>query len=158
MSRLFADYLASGRAPRQAARLASALQGSGYWLEAAALAGTAGTTVDVPGSAWNGRRLWTGSQLPSAAQAGDVWLDTCQLTPMVLVPREQDECGDDETPSDVLGRVTAYIGWIDTRPVQRWQFAAFLTLARFSPREVQLDPPLSCSMRSVCCRAPKKPP
>jgi hypothetical protein len=137
----FTDYLASGCAPRQAVRLASALRADGYRLEAAVLSGNAGATVDVPGSPWNGRRLWTGTQLPSTAQAGDVWLDTCLLTPMLLVPYEDLE-SDEDSPSDLLERITPCIGWIDLRPVQRWQFAAFLRLARLTPREVQLDPPL----------------
>jgi hypothetical protein len=141
LTRLFTDYLASGRAPRPAARLAGALQAGGYRLEAAALSGKAGTTVSVAGSAWNGRRLWTGTQLPSDAQAGDVWLDTCQLTPMMLVPREELAYGED-IPLQRLERITPFIGWIDERPVQRWQFGAFLTLAHLTPREVQLDPPL----------------
>jgi hypothetical protein len=141
LASLFTDYLASGRAPRPTAQLASALQDRGYPLEAAVLSGTSGTRVDVPGSPWNGRRLWTGTQLPSGAQAGDVWLDTCQLTPAVLVPHEEVSRGE-VIPSDLLERVTPVIGWIDTRPVQEWQFIAFLTLARLTEREVQLDPPI----------------
>ena len=59
---------------------------------------------------------------------GDVWLDTCQLTPMLLVPREDD--------------ADAAYAWIDLRPLHNWQYAAFLALARMTPRVVQLDPPL----------------
>jgi hypothetical protein len=141
LASLFTDYLASGRAPRPTAQLASVLQERGYPLEAAALAGTSGSRVDVAGSPWNGRRLWTGTQLPAGAQAGDVWLDTCQLTPTVLVPYEEASRGED-LPSDLVEPVTTCIGWIDTRPVQEWQLIAFLTLARLTEREVQLDPPI----------------
>jgi hypothetical protein len=141
LASLFTDYLASDRAPRPTAQLASALWDHGYLLEAAVLFGTSATTVDVPGSPWNGRRLWTGTQLPSGARAGDVWLDTCQLTPTVLVPYEQVSRGE-VIPSERVERVTRLIGWIDTRPVQEWQYIAFLTLARLTEREVQLDPPI----------------
>jgi hypothetical protein len=126
---LFSTYLTSGHASRPSAELASALEHAGYPLEAAGVSATAGQTVDLPDSAWHGRRLWTGTTVPVAALPGDLWLDTCQLSPMVLVPREDTR--------------DAPYAWIDTRPVHRWQYATFLALAKFAPRPVQLDPPLS---------------
>jgi hypothetical protein len=65
-------------------------------------------------SPWNGRRLWVGTQLPSGAQAGDLWLDACQLTPMLLVPHAELWCGEDIPPRP-LERMPSFIGWIDTR-------------------------------------------
>jgi hypothetical protein len=133
LSDLFTAYLTSGRAPQPSAELARALARAGYWLEAAVVSGAAGATVHWPGSIWHGRRLWTGTRLPEAARAGDVWLDTCQLSPMLLVPRGA--ARDEDEDQDVYA-------WIDTRPVHRWQYATFLALAAFAPRPVQLDPPL----------------
>jgi len=130
LSDLFTAYLTSGRAPRASADLARALADAGYRLEAAVVSGAAGATVDLPGSVWHGRRLWSGSRLPDAAGAGDVWLDTCQLSPMLLVPR------------DAADAANLY-AWIDTRPIHRWQYATFLAMAAFAPRPVQLDPPLT---------------
>jgi hypothetical protein len=126
LSALFTAYLASGRQVPEAAALAQALEAAGYALEATALRGAAGTTADLPGTIWHGRPLWTGAALPESARPRDLWLDTCQLTPMLLVPRDEDN-----------------YAWIDLRPMHRWQYAAFLSLAQFTPREVQLDPPLS---------------
>jgi len=40
---------------------------------------------------------------------GDVWLDVAELMPMLRVPEP--------------------LGWIALRPVERWQFAGFLTVA-----------------------------
>lgn len=127
---LFTAYLTSGRAARPSAELAGALAETGYRLEAAVVSGAAGATVDLPGWPWHGRRLWTGAQLPDSARAGDVWLDTCQLSPMLLVPRDDADAED-------------HYAWIDTRPIHRWQYATFLALAALAPRPVQLDPPLT---------------
>ena len=57
----------------------------------------------------DGRRAWVGPQLPTQAQPGDVWLDVAELMPMLRVPEP--------------------LGWIALRPVERWQFAGFLTVA-----------------------------
>ncbi len=160
---LFTTYLASGREPRTAASLAAALAAV-YPLEAAALlaADSSGaTTVDLPeadtpgsvwyGRRWHGRRLWAGSQLPLAARVGDVWLDTCQLTPMLLVPRQKDE---EEAEDDQDADSGEAYAWIDMRPVHNWQYATFLGLARFAPREVQIDPPLTL-LDGATGRAPR---
>src|SRR5438128_249762 len=79
LSRQFCEYLTSMRASRPSAELAHTLASHGYQLEAAVVSGTAGSTVDLPGSVWHGRRLWAGVDLPEPARAGDVWVDTCQL-------------------------------------------------------------------------------
>ncbi|WP_270006268.1 hypothetical protein [Solirubrobacter deserti] len=57
---------------------------------------------------------WVGPTVPKDAGPGDLWLDTVELMPMRLVPREH--------PPYTTG-------WVATRPVERWQFAAFLELA-----------------------------
>ena len=143
---LFTAYLASGRGADAAVRLAPALEAAGYALEAAALLATEttrATRVNLPGSVGHGRRLWTGGRLPVAARVGDVWLDTCQLTPRLLVPRENnDDDGGGGGDGDGGGGGGGAYAWLDLRPVHNWQYATLLALARFTPRETQLDPPL----------------
>ena len=74
---------------------------------------------------------------------GDVWLDTCQLTPRLLVPRENnDDDGGGGGDGDGGGGGGGAYAWLDLRPVHNWQYATLLALARFTPRETQLDPPL----------------
>src|SRR4051794_24221452 len=61
------------------------------------------------------RRAWVSATLPVDAQPGDLWLDTVELMPMRLIS------GDD-----------APLGWLALRPVERWQFGAFMNVARWS--------------------------
>jgi hypothetical protein len=62
----------------------------------------------------DGQRTWIGPTTPPDAQPHDLWLDVVEMMPMLLVPRED----------------PPYLaGWIATRPVERWQFAAFLNVA-----------------------------
>ncbi len=64
---------------------------------------------------WEGRRAWVGTTVPPLARRGDLWLDATEVTPHVLITRiENDEP----------------IVWMATRPVERWQFGAFLDVAR----------------------------
>ena len=97
----FTAYL-RGRAGRD--DMADALAGSGHRLEAELL---------VRG---NSDRRWVGLALPTAAEPGDVWLDTVELMPMVLYARDSGEP----------------FGWLALRPVERWQFGAFLNVAPWS--------------------------
>jgi hypothetical protein len=140
LAALYIHYLASGRSPQATERLAPALAAAGLMFEAAALGSASGAALPdalaalLPGAGsgarWPPGRLWMGSQLPGAARVGDLWLDTCQLTPMLLVPRPHDPASAEP------------YAWIDLRPMQRWQVAGVLALATFEPREVQLPPPL----------------
>jgi hypothetical protein len=71
----------------------------------------------------DGTRAWIGPALPSAAEPYDLWLDAVELMPMVLVPRPD---------------VARMVGWVATRPVERWQFGAFLAVARIRARRSDL--------------------
>jgi formylglycine-generating enzyme required for sulfatase activity len=55
---------------------------------------------------------------PGDPRPGDEWLDPVELTPLVWTGHY----------------------WLAKRPVERWQFAAFLEVASFAPREVQVPP------------------
>ncbi len=79
--------------------------------------------------------------LPQAPEAGDVWLDVCELTPMLLLPRAAPENPSDYAPG-VLERLGPFVAWLSLRPVARWQLGGFLARARFAPRNVQITPPV----------------
>jgi hypothetical protein len=77
---------------------------------------------------WNGGAhavdtAWLGATPPADAEPFALWLDVVELMPMLLVPRV--EAGD-------------RLGWLAARPVERWQYGAFLELAdiRFKGREL----------------------
>jgi hypothetical protein len=125
--------------------LVEALEAGGHRLEARLIAhwdgGLLATDIDLEGVAWSGRRAWVGPVLPDAPAAGDVWLDVCELTPMLLLPRQPPEDPSEYAPG-VLERLTPFVAWLSLRPVGRWQVAAFMAEARFAPRRVQIAPPV----------------
>jgi hypothetical protein len=90
---------------------------------------------------WSGRRAWVGSVQPDAPAAGDVWLDVCELTPMLLLPREPPADPSQYAPG-VLERLGPFVAWMSLRPVARWQLGGFLNTARFAPHAVQIEPPV----------------
>src|SRR4051812_21496845 len=63
----------------------------------------------------NGRTAWVATPAPPVAQKGDLWLDATEVTPMVHVTRVEDE---------------EPFAWMATRPVERWQLAGFLDVAK----------------------------
>ena len=69
-----------------------------------------------------GPTTWVGPGLPADARLGDVWLDTAELMPML--------------------RNAA--GWLALRPVERWQYGAFLRVAKLrgKPKPVSWFTPL----------------
>ena len=84
----YVAYLRDPAGGRQA--LVRSLEAAGYTLEAGLLrqarAGRlVATRVDNPG-AWAGRRAFVGSGLPTDAAAGDIWFDTLEVVPMILLP------------------------------------------------------------------------
>jgi hypothetical protein len=95
--------------------------------------------IDIENSVWKGFRASVGPHLPQPAKAGDIWFDTCELMPLILLPPEP-LSPDDEYSPEALARMSPFRGWMALRPVANWQYAAFLNLARFGPREVQLAP------------------
>lgn len=139
----FSAYLRDRRNDEARGMLAATLEGHGYRLEARLLERWGGelteTEVDLEGSPWSGRRAWVGSVLPPRPRAGDIWLDTCELTPMLLLPRKLDADPSEYAPG-VLERLTPFVAWLALRPVATWQFVAFLDLARTVSRQVQIPP------------------
>jgi hypothetical protein len=139
------DYLRDRRDDARRSVLIGALRDGGYLLEARLLERADGaivkTVVDRDGGAWSGRRAWVGWQLPQQPRAGDIWLDTCELMPMLLLPRTLEFDASEYAPG-VLERMTPFVSWLALRPVAAWQFASFLRLARIEPRRVQITPPI----------------
>jgi hypothetical protein len=79
------------------------LRAAGYGLEAALL-----EHRPLP-EPWTKHRTHVGPRLPDHARPGDIWMDTVEVMPMVLIPFE-------DTDEPIL--------WLAMRPVARWQFAA----------------------------------
>ena len=145
LSDAFRRFLADRHDAAARSALADALEAAGHRFEAWLLArwdgGLTETEIDLEAFVWSGRRAWIGTVLPDAAQGGDIWLDVCELTPALLVPRRPPDDPSEYAPG-VLERLTPFVAWLSLRPVARWQLAAFLSLARVGPRNVQITPPV----------------
>src|SRR5436190_23146837 len=92
LGKVFARYLQEGACPSSIAQeLSARLESSGLLLEAQLLAPYAvegsGRRI-VEGGPWAGRVAHLGPRPPEAALAGELWLDTCELAAMILVPRD----------------------------------------------------------------------
>lgn len=143
LTEAFRRFLSDRRDEAGRYALVDALEAGGHRLEARLLAGWDGglmaTEIDLDDFVWSGRRAWVGPVLPDAPEAGDVWLDVCELTPMLLLPREPPADPSEYAPG-VLERLTPFVAWLSLRPVARWQLGAFLADARLAPRRVQVAP------------------
>jgi hypothetical protein len=122
--------------------MVAALAEAGWHLEASLLGEHATTGRDellvrYPSTPLLGRRAWISSQLPSRAAAGDVWLDTCELSVMLLVPREP--LPDPEGPPPAHN-YPPLLSWLATRAVARWQYRGFLNHASIEPRDAPAPP------------------
>lgn len=140
----FVDYTRNAGEPGAAAALARALGERGYdversLLESVVARGSSGFWRDVHDGPWDGRRVWSGPDLPADGRAGDLWLDTVEVTPMLLLPWEMAP-GETMSPA-TAARLPAYYAWLALRPVAQWQFRAFLGLAQTGPRDVEIEPP-----------------
>jgi hypothetical protein len=138
------DYLHAG-ADRAAARpVIDALRASGRRVEARLLSahvdeGRDHALVEDPHTSLLGRRAWIGPRPPANAAAGDVWLDTCDLSLMVLVAREPLPAWDQPGPPPAHV-YPPLLGWLAWRATARWQLRAFMELAELSPREATAAP------------------
>lgn len=141
----FVEFLRARDDAAALAALAGELEHAGHVLEGVLLerwgAGSAVTQVDLEDYVWSGHRAWIGATLPEAPAAGDLWLDVCELVPMILLPR-QIEGDPSEYAPGVLERLTPFVSWLSLRPVAKWQFGAFLELARLARHRVQIEPAL----------------
>jgi hypothetical protein len=127
----FIEYLQAGAAGANAKALAAALRADNYPIESELL-GRDGWTEGIDSAGvWSRRRVFVGRRPPSDAVVGELWLDVVELTPMVLV----------EEPARGTARPPRRV-WLSTRPVARWQFRAFSTVAPLVGREVQVVPAL----------------
>lgn len=140
----YIDYLRDRRDTSALGTLCAELEERGYQLEARLLQsyeeqGPSVVQIDLEESAWSGLRARIGPQLPQAERAGDIWFDTCELMPMILLPSAP-LLPNEEYTAEALARIPPFEAWMALRPVANWQYAAFLNLAHVGPREVQLAP------------------
>jgi hypothetical protein len=124
----FVDYLRGG-ASGDARPLAAALTAEGYPLEGALIGRENDGWTTAPHGAWSGARTFVGRRPPDTAAAGELWLDTVEVMPMILV--EEPARRADRPPTTA---------WLAIRPTARWQFRAFVAAAPLVGREVQVDP------------------
>lgn len=138
----FRHYLeAMAGEPRAA--MARALDARGYTAEATLLRhhGEHGPDrLRLDHGAWAGRIAHVGPRVP-VGEAGDLWFDTCELSLMVLVPRPPEEIA--KLSPVHLARLTPFVSWLAVRPVARWQFAAFVDVARREPVAQAYQPPFA---------------
>ncbi len=71
---------------------------------------------------WEGKSIWLSKAPPSCAISGDWWFDPIQICFYARMFRE---------PMDEFDRPVN--GWCAVKPVQVWQFRAFLKMVRFRP-------------------------
>ncbi len=117
------EYLRAGAVrPRE---LAAALRAAGARHEGALLEREGWQA----GDGW--QRVFVGRRPPGDATPGDVWLDSVEVMPMVLV--EAPTYRDDSPTRPV---------WLAIRPVMRWQFRAFAAAAPIVGRTVQVELPI----------------
>jgi hypothetical protein len=131
----YAEHLHRWATGSAAPRLVDALLGAGAPAEAELLrayldAGEGWVTTSDTSGVWQGRGCWVGARPPQEARGGDLWFDVAEVTPAVLVPRPEAEVAD-FTP-DEWEVMTAYVGWLSTRSVRRWQFLGFASVTGLS--------------------------
>lgn len=119
----FAEYLRGGAV--RPGPLADALRNAGWRLE--------GSLLEREGWHADGdwARVFVGRRPPHDAVPGEVWLDTVEVMPMVLV----------EEPTWRPDRPTRPV-WLAVRPVARWQLHAFVAAAPFARRTVMIELPV----------------
>ena len=142
----FARYLC-GDARHESAQLAAELGAAGYTLESSSLErfakiGPHRTTIELPGNPWAGHRCWVGPRPPGGEVAGEIWMDTVEVVPMLLLPDEKPDPNERYSP-EALASFQPFRAWMSTRPVANWQYHAFLQCAQMGPRPVQLKPPIA---------------
>ncbi len=133
LTTLFTGYLRAQKSSHPDPAFLEALESSGYALESHLLReysnhGQGFRVVGLPGNYWHGRRAWLGPQLPDERAAGDLWFDTVQIMPMLLVARAEDP-GRGGLYPEIAARMTPFNGWIALRPAANWQFRAYMQMA-----------------------------
>ncbi len=129
LAEIFSRWLRSEYRPSEATSLVETLQAHGYAPESRLLAAyvSAGPqVVELPSGPppWGRRRVHVGPRLPQAVP-GELWLDTVELSAMVLLPGDPIE----EYAADARHRWSPHRHWFALRSVSVWQYAGFLANA-----------------------------
>lgn len=105
----------------------------------AALLGEAGLSIEalIARDGWQPAtgewsRIFVGRLPPSDAKPGELWLDSVEVMPMVLVEEPTFRADPPRRPV-----------WLAIRPVARWQFRAFVAVAPIVARTVQVALPVT---------------
>jgi hypothetical protein len=156
----FTSYLRN-RAPDDLRQFSAALQNHGYGLEGSALSrfvdlGSHEAFISLPNDAAP-RPCWTGPKPPESLHAGQIWMDTLEAMPMILLPAEPPDPNERYSP-EALARFRPFRAWMALRPVANWQFGAFLVVALFCRRAATLDPPFRPFERERIIRSPETNP
>jgi hypothetical protein len=125
----FQNYLSSGLDKGAAREMCRVLDHSGLHNESKALeAYLDARVISIRRSGeldWNQRKCYSGPYPPTKPKLNDVWFDVVELTPMILIPSEDD-------PS--LDRAF----WLAMHPVYRWQFRGFLGCAKVRRKLIEV--------------------
>jgi hypothetical protein len=130
LEKTFQNYLRSRSDKGAAGEMCRVLDHSGLHNESRALeAYLEARAISVHRSGeldWDQRKCYAGPYPPSNPSLNDVWFDVVELTPMILIPREE------EAPS--LDRAF----WLAMHPVYRWQFKGFLECAKVRRKLIEV--------------------
>jgi hypothetical protein len=133
LGKAFQEYLQSGLNKGTAKEMCRVLDHSGLHNESKALKAYLDAQTISSGRSrelyWDQRKCISGLYPPSNPEPNDVWFDVVELTPMILIPRENDE--DDDQSLDRLF-------WIAMHPVYQWQFNGFLGCAKMGRKLIQV--------------------
>jgi hypothetical protein len=111
LKKTFQKYLNSGLDKGAAKEMCRVLDYSGLHNESKAL--EAYFETQTRETHWGQRKCYLGPIPPSNPKINDVWFDVVELTPMILISKEDDRSLD-----------KAF--WIAIHPVYQWQFQGFL--------------------------------
>jgi hypothetical protein len=134
-------YLQEGALPGAAAPLAAALTARGLTEEGELMARYAASGAGryhITGGAASTalvHDVFVGPRPPAAAQPGDHWLDSCELSLMILLPPYVEPDDLEALSDEARRRLAGELTWFSLRPVARWQFAAFLDVAAIARKE-----------------------
>lgn len=129
---LFRSYLDSDMATDPAMRLAEGLSTAGYVDEGWALRRAAQRECGpclVRSEGWGERVVHVGPRLPDTTTIGELWFDTAEASLMILLPGYVDPESRGRLAPEAQARADRERNWFSLRPVQRWQYGAFLDLA-----------------------------
>ncbi|MCI0526095.1 MAG: hypothetical protein L0Y56_01395 [Nitrospira sp.] len=140
MSDAFTAYLESNLSLQTGQVLAASLENQGLHLHGQALRMHVGKEGDakfrIQQGLWKDRVCHVGAHPPFPAEAGDVWFDVVEISPMILIPDIDDVSMTNETRR-------GFPRWLSIQPVYVWQFMGFMALVKleekyrpfFAPRD-----------------------